>query len=50
MYIKGILTNPEKSVVQIYNNDTNKTLEKINFRWSELGDKYVRMFRYIGGK
>ena len=50
MYIKGILTNPEKSVVQIYNNDTNKTLEKINFRWSDLGDKYVRMFRYIGGK
>ena len=50
MYIKGILTNPEKSVVQICNDDTNKTLEKINFRWSELGDKYVRMFRCIGGK
>lgn len=49
MYIKGILENPEKSVVQIFNDNTNRILEENGFVWSKLGDTYVKRFKHIGG-
>lgn len=49
MYIKGVLSNPEKSVVDIINSKTNSILQENGFTWSELGEDYVRRIKNIGG-
>ena len=48
MYIKGSLKSPEKSVVEIVNDETNTILNELGFKWSKLGDEYVRKILDFG--
>lgn len=47
MYISGIINSPSTSIVSIKNYETNKLLEKLGFKWSELDDKYASSIKKL---
>ena len=47
MYISGILNNPTKSIVTLQNYETNNILNSLDFKWSELDEKYVSSIKTL---
>lgn len=48
MYLKGILKNTKEMVVHVESDTTQKTLVKNGFKWSKIGDSYIKYWEKIG--